>query len=679
MDSVAFELPEPAISSVHTLRRSFEGIHYLQESGKFKPYMQEWVNSKNRPFMSWDGEGWTDTDGEHRYYLLQCSNGANISAPRLNSIECLEFILGIAADNPKVIHVGYGFGYDTAHILRDMPQELREKLKETGAVSWFVQPSEFGPKNQYKFEYIPHKWFTITGYNWNLRKNVTLKIYDVMTFFQSSFIAALQSRNIPVPEEITSGKAGRADFKYSDLDEVRHYCQLELEATIVLMNRLRGEFQEANLAVTKWHGPGAVADVIFKANRINKHMREPELHIERAAQMAYFGGRFEQFKAGHYSGKVYLYDINSAYPHKIRDLPSLDGAYWERVERFLPGEFGVYLCSYDSNGMAGTAPHPTPWRGKGGVVGFPAINSNVWLWHPEAQFATQVHYGFVLRKASDAKPFAFVQQMYDIRRQWKKEGKGGERAYKLALNSLYGKMAQRVGGSEKHSGRPPWHQLEWAGAVTSAVRAQIWEAVAQAPDQIIAVETDSVASMVPLDLPISEELGDWEVKEYDWMTYVQSGIYFASNGKTGDKARTRGIDVKQLSHDDILRFMDGKHDGPLLVKTRQFNGLTSVNKWNYGNWQDGVKEVKIAGEKRIHATGNCASCDAGLSMATHMHNLTANPAYGIADSYRHPLPWLDNEYVPDYDLTKVSTEAIADWETSTRHNGMDGNLADIPF
>lgn len=666
-----FELAEALITPVHELRRTYQGIQHLEQTGRFKTYMQDFVDTKNRPFMSWDGEGWTDIDGEHRYMLLQCSNGDSISAPQLSTVECLDFMVKTATENPGVIHVIFGGGYDATHILRDLSNAKRLELKELGTVTFFAKDVNGKTTNKYKIEYIPHKWLQITGWNWLTRQNVTMKIYDVMTFFQSSFMNALASRQLEVPEVIKTGKANRSTFTYLDLDEISTYCQMELELLVMLCDKLRLEFQDAGVYVTQYHGPGAVASAVFKAQKVREHMQPPPLPVERALQRAYFGGRFEQFKAGHYDGKVYVYDINSAYPDKIRNLPSLAGSRYEYTDVY-DGSLGVWFCSSDSGDAGDISGYPSPWRGTAGNVGFPRLNKGGWLWTFEAQHATTVHYGYKLILANDIKPFAFVEDMYLKRQQWKKEKRGGERALKLALNSLYGKMAQRVGGSDKYDGRPPWHQLDWAGMVTSATRAQLWEAISQAPESIIAVETDSVTSTVPLDLDIGPGLGQWEADEYDWITYVQSGIYFTSGDATGEKVKSRGIDVKELKHAAVLAYMDSDQSEPLLVPSRQFIGLTNPRTYLYGQWQDTAKEVRIAGAKRLHMTANCRACTAGLSMSKHLHDLTANPLYGLKESHLHPLPWLDGtdakQQPGNEDLAKVSTEAIADWETSARHS-----------
>lgn len=667
------EVTPNVFDGVHSMRRTHAGIQYLKQSGLFKSYMQDYVDSKTRPFIAWDGEGWTDNNGEHRYMLLQSSTGAYIDAPQLTTGEALTMMLRVAADNPKTIHVIYGGGYDATHILRDIPLTLTAQLKDNNPITWYYQNETTGRRNRFVINYLPHKWLQISGFDWDTRRWLRVKIFDVMTFFQSSFINALDSRGIDVPDIIRSGKASRSDFTYGDINEIRLYCQMELELLVVLCNRLRDEFDEAGLWVTQWHGPGAVANVVYKQFGIAKHMQPPTPEIEYASQHAYFGGHFEQFKAGHYDGCVYLYDINSAYPYHIANLPSLANADWEYTTAYDPKAVGIWYVDYDDAAENHVTSHPLPWRSKTSEVGFPTHNNGVWVWSPEAKYATRVHHGYILHPATTEKPFEFVGDLYKKRREWQRLGKGGERALKLALNSLYGKMAQRIGANpDKNGGRPAWHQLNWAGLVTSGTRAQIVDAIAQAPTSIIAVETDSIMSTVPLNLPCGTALGEWGLKEYDWVTYIQSGIYFTSDGAGDTKSKTRGIDTRELHHDEVLRFLDGDQREPLLVSDRKFIGLGNPRTYLYGQWQDGVKQVKVAGQKRLHSRIHCGACHEGVSMAEGLHDLIANPTFGNPlngehPSAPHPLPWIDGGVIngTSEDLTYIG-DAVADYD-NPRH------------
>ena len=684
--SESFEIDDSDLKTIHELRNTQTGIRQLIASGRYKDYMARRRNLDTPPFIAWDGEGYTDSQGIHHYMLMMNSLGQYINDPDLRTETCLNFLLRAKREAGKAVHIIYGGNYDATMIFKSMiqtslPDFLYQRLLDTNNVEWYFPGDEHAPSNYYKIEYIPFKWLQVSGFDYHSMKHTTIKIYDIMTFFQMSAIKAWESRNIEVPEIIKTGKAARGGFTYEDIDEVRAYCMMELEMYVQLADILRDEFTEAGINVRQWHGPGAVASAILKQYGVKNHMQEPpSLEIERAVQHAYFGGRFEQFKAGHHAGKVYVYDINSAYPHQIQNLPSLANATWEHTGEYDPTVRGLWLCEYDSPTLDYLSPNPLPWRSRNGNVGFPARNSFVWCWDTEARFATKIHHGYRLGITDSTKPFQFVGEMYTKRKEWKALGRGGEKALKLGLNSLYGKLAQTVSGDPTK--RPSWHQLAWAGMVTSGARAQLWEAIQQAPDKIIAVETDSIASTVPLDLDIGDGLGQWELTEYEDMTYVQSGIYFCDGESvTANKARTRGIDVREISRNTILDYMRSldlslfaEEQEGLLLASSTFVGLSSRRKDSYGLWEDSTKLLKVAGGKRQHHDNFCSACAKRPrnrhTMADTMHELSSNMLWGVEPSSRHKLPWLDGEHAIS-DAMPIDTEAVQEYDVP-RRMGMRG-------
>ena len=85
-----------------------------------------------------------------------------------------------------------------------------------------------------------------------------------------------------------------------------------------------------------------------------------------------------------------------------------------------------------------------------------------------------------------------------------------EQNIKLTLNSLSGKAAQSIGGSETNPPRTacPWY----AAATTAGTRRRVMEAALQNPHAIVQFSTDGVVSLAPLNLDIGEGLGQWEAK-----------------------------------------------------------------------------------------------------------------------------------------------------------------------
>ena len=129
---------------------------------------------------------------------------------------------------------------------------------------------------------------------------------------------------------------------------------------------------------------------------------------------------------------------------------------------------------------------------------------------------------------TQTKPYGFIPEIYAERVRLKREEPGNvaEQTIKLTTNSLSGKAAQSVGGSDDD---PPVTACPWyAAATTAGTRRRVMEAMLQKPHAIVQSATDGIVSLEPLDLSIGEELGQWEVKRIRSdvpAVFLQSGLY----------------------------------------------------------------------------------------------------------------------------------------------------------
>lgn len=598
-----------------------------------------WRNHSNRPFVAWDGEGITYPGNVvQSYVLFGASTGDRISKTSLGTADCFDLLLAVEAANPNAIHVGFSIQYDCNMLFRDLTRRHLDKLYRTNKCRW----------EGYRIEYRPGKWLSI-------RKDATvIRLFDVFGFFQASFVKACRSflgDNDPELQRIIEGKQARSSFSFDQLDTfIVPYWETELRLLVRLMDSLRDDLNEAGLPINSWHGPGAVANTVFRQFNI-KQSKGTDIpkEVNRAAQYAYAGGRFEQFKCGHYPGTIYEYDIRSAYPAAIAELPSLSNGNWRTTETFEPNSFGVWHVRYDRKQNPSslfTMPQPLFYRDRNGNISYPPFVEG-WYWTPEASIVSDsVTHGYVFDH-DGSKPFEFVRSMYETRKEWKRIGNSAERALKLALNSLYGKMAQRTGWLQEGDPIPTWHQLEWAGFVTSATRAKLYAAFSGNMDTVVAVETDAIFSKEPLpSLELSPNLGDWELTTFDWITYIQSGLYYAS---TGGKMveRYRGFDQGSLPYKQVIDYLsddEKRKREPLYGQTTRFigMGLGLHTKATWRSWDTSYRAIRIGGGgKRTHVSGICKACKAGISMAKGLHDLTVITAGG--KSYPHTLPWLTSE------------------------------------
>jgi len=153
-------------------------------------------------------------------------------------------------------------------------------------------------------------------------------------------------------------------------------------------------------------------------------------------------------------------------------------------------------------------------------------------------------------------PYAFVRELYEMRREAKSQKTYDiiELAIKLCINSLYGKTAQRIGGTETEA--PKSCCPYYAAAITAWCRAQLLWAALTNPYAVVSFMTDGIISSEKLGtLPNEKEvfeagpaegtivnLGDWECLKLAGGYFLQSGVYSIHHVSGKPKDRTRGTD-----------------------------------------------------------------------------------------------------------------------------------------
>jgi hypothetical protein len=625
-------------------------IRQLTDKGQTVPRDIAMRDHATRPFIAWDGEGWTDaSDNTHHYMLFGASTGDCVQGVSLSTVECLDLLISTEARHPDAFHVIFAGNYDVNMILRDVPIQSLERLKATGRCGW----------REYYLEYRKTKWFRVR------KGDISITVYDVFSFFACSFVKALEQYIGAEDEDvriIREGKTQRANFTYEDIDTVRTYFQSELKYLVKLCDTLREYLLRAGIVLYRWHGPGAVASTILR-KRGFRHV-DCQTEVQRAAQYAYAGGRFEHFQIGRHKGRVWQYDIRSAYPYAISLLPEL-GRQWRYTATPSLSELRPYSL-YHVRYQPGIGirpynfPHPLFWRAHNGAVLFPD-SAEGWYWGTEVISALpfcelEVIQGWEYDD-NGKRPFSWIADMYQQRAQWKRNGEPAQLALKLAMNSIYGKLAQQVGWQIDKMGDiriPTYHQLEHAGFVTATTRAAMFAAAMQHPESIIAIETDALISTKELRVDIGPDLGQWEASQYNGIMFVQSGVYWAlEDGQW--KARSRGFQRGDIDPARVETWLDGIEDAdhaydvdPLVVNQKRFKTMgTSLGKPEWRTWVDEPRELHpgLHGGKREHHKAHCYACQRQKppSLGKALHQMTVAVQlfmYRDVMSTPFPLEWL---------------------------------------
>lgn len=544
-------------------------------------------------YVGIDGEGIGRKP--HRYVLLQAATeqGQTWSLENLEGIpsaDALQFII----DNLDGCRVfSYGFGYDISCILKDLPNasiyellrpSLRYRSGRLQPVSW----------NGFKIDWLQGR-FAIR------QKSRSVVIWDLVKFFQSTFVQALDAWGIPTGN-IEEMKAKRGRFKVSQMPRIKDYCRDECVQLAKLARKLVETHRDVGLTLKSYYGPGSTASVAITKMRALEYRADPPDEMLPAIACGFFGGRFEHSMMG-IAKPVWGYDISSAYPYQTYQLPCLKCGVWKHVQGNRATRQALRGCTtalvqYVYKGSPKDTWAPFPHRSPKGAICYPH-HSTGWLWLPEIRSATRLDWGslgflsaWVYHTECDHRPFAGIADMYRQRFELGKDIKG--RVLKNAVNSVYGKTVQSKGP------KPKFQCWIWGSLITSGTRAQLLDAIGMASDteNILALATDGIYSRerlqlaAPIDtgtLDLPKPLGGWEEKHMpEGMLFVKPGIY-TTLGEGDLRARGIGRRALEASKEQLIRtYEQGKRH--FTVKVDRFCGAkTSIGRTyrrsaRYGQW-----------------------------------------------------------------------------------------------
>lgn len=495
---------------------------------------------------------------------------------------------------------------------------------------------------------------------------------DVGPYWQTSFLNVIYPGNwetpICTPEEYEIVRQGKERRSSATLDDdMRRYMHLEIELLERAMGPLADGFETIgiHLPPSKWFGPGQASSTWMKGRvppRKDWIAAQPEWYLD-AARMSYFGGWFELFCHGRIKRKAFEYDLNSAYPATIQHLPCLLHGEWTRGigTPNEPGEYTLVKARVQVPGFKGRKPRRIGamlHRDKKGTISRPAMTEG-WFWWTELQAATRAgcvdkkqitYYEWTNYKpCSCPPPFREIADLYAKRLEVGKDSPLGKSS-KLVYNAGYGKFAQSVG--EPQFGNPIY-----ASKITSKTRESILDAIATHPDKqeaVLMVATDAVFFMTPHPtLPLSSQLGEWDVKEKDNLTLFKPGVYWDDAARNmirqrkAPKFKARGVNAVQFAEQiwaidfEFASWNDtGFTQWPQTTYESGFSMVTCLQALQRNNWS-------LAGQNTPREM---------LQDSNPFRKRSGNPFYDETwNVWRTDIPW------PEYNFT------TSDWQNVISH------------
>lgn len=729
--------------------------NYVRHGGKGGRKLSLW---KRKEFVAWDGEGHTppgcqekDSMGlpvcgdvcsapdEHlekpQSYVLLCnSRGEHLARPEgMTCREALDFLCDAGERHPHAIHVGFAFSYDVNQILRKEGLDFFEarqlwRRPDDGMVVW--EPAGVrGP--WYHISYLNRKEFFVgrTRYPHYREKMEdgelkvvpnycgTIRIWDVFSFFQSTFMDALE---LYVPdykdlELIRAGKELRPEFR-GDQEFIESvllpYCQAECEALESIMRALREDVEEVGVTLRRWDGAGALAGALLEKHQVKHAITQPKPALMLACRHAYFGGRMEMVRFGTHRGGIRSYDIASAYPHAMLDLPDLTRGRWyhhknpRKVLGKEPSCLVLYRIEWDLKHASKAPFYPFGFRERTGAIRYPERGAG-WVYACELQVAMDqlaaanhpgqlsgeilVHEAWAFHPDEDAQdepgPFAFVSDLYEQRRAWEEEGFRAARVLKLGLTSLYGKLIQRVGGRrdlteywraieegrEERKLPPPYFSLPWAGYITAKTRARVYEMAMMDPAGLVMFATDAVFTTNSLQIPKSNALGGVREERANGGVFVQPGVYFVDHGQDV-VPKYRGYDPDSFTIQDVQDGWEKGEDYLSATCSRPVGYGTATTMSGrfreWGVWKTVPRDLALLPEgKRLVGYGQGYWQDMDVKKL-RAHRRLVNTAAKTSDDYEHGLSPMSYPYYVNW--LDVVEGAI---ESDTTIDGVEAHVA----
>ena len=157
-------------------------------------------------------------------------------------------------------------------------------------------------------------------------------IHDLIAFYQCKFVTACKRWDVGSPAERNKMREMKDDrrnlAKYTQ-EEILAYSDKECEWGAELAQKLDDACEEIGVVLRgQYFGAGSIEKALLRSWNIKAQMPVLPKPVELLAPFAFFGGRFEISRRGKVEKLVHDWDISSAYPYQIYNLPCLMCGKW---------------------------------------------------------------------------------------------------------------------------------------------------------------------------------------------------------------------------------------------------------------------------------------------------------------------------------------------------------------
>jgi len=344
---------------------------------------------------------------------------------------CLYLFDHCKSKDTEYIVFGFNLQYEWTQLFRDLPNEAKD------ANTILVDLTIRGAKTVISLVAMNEKRYMMTATMGKTHRRI--KFLDAMAYFPTSLDAASKiigiGAKLPKPAEFTRKAARTPAFEA--------YARQDAILTQKLGEWIIGLHEQYDV-------PSCMSAPHFAARTFRKcyltsEILLPSETLEQYGLDSYHGG-----KNGFYLPKpaflrnIWHYDIRSAYPEAMRQLPNVEKSEWIATDHYIPDTHAIY----EITGNYTRCKHKTfLGRGSDWIKPGPFYRLRVTSYELDTalilgEVSLNECIGWILKGPSGGPLVRYVDDFYTMKRNATTDAE--RTTAKLFLNSLYGKFFQKV-------------------------------------------------------------------------------------------------------------------------------------------------------------------------------------------------------------------------------------------
>lgn len=413
--------------------------------GKRIPYVIGFDSEadQSRPFLMQFSESGTTED---ETIVIEVPPTENAGIEAFMTFVCKR-LLGRFGRTHEVIFYGWNLTYEWTQLWHDVPA-----LATQDEVS--IDMTTVYEGHEYLFQWTVYNDKRVFAKIVNEGAHLTIRILDGMMFYKTGLDKAAKMLGLGEKYEGDADCKLPGEWHESGHDREKITRALAHDEEFVryarrdaYITRLVGEqiiSLHDDYDIPQTISAPHFASSVFKRQFLTREVALPEMELEQRGLWSYHGGKNGFYLDGPARLEdCYLYDITSAYPQAMRQLPNIEEGEWFAVTEYTPETHAIYQVTvrYDRCRWRGMLNHDGTWPESGYIEDICITSYELDAMVTRGEAEVIACHGWEFRG-----PFGGpLERFVDVFFAQKARSEGVEReTAKLLLNSLYGKFFQKV-------------------------------------------------------------------------------------------------------------------------------------------------------------------------------------------------------------------------------------------